>query len=444
MASATPIAMPKLGMSMTEGTLISWPIEPGTWVEKGQIVVVIESEKTEAEVEATGSGYLRHTWVSPDDMVPCGSLLGVLTEAADSELDLDAFHGEHHRPEADASATPLAAGGPRAAPAAPTRPPTARAGAPAAPAARAVARKLDIDLATVPGSGPGGRVLKEDVEAWAARREALRPASGGIDLEVAALGEGAPVLLLPGFGSDPSAFAGLVPELAKTGQVLGVNPRGVGLSDAPESDAYSVEVAAADAAAVLSALEDPALVIGASLGSAVALELALAEPGRVRGLVLVTPFVDATPRLLTVIEAWCEQASALAADALALALLPWLCSDPLLAADGGRKRAVRGLAQMVARVPAATLERQAAGLRDWAGSRGAALADLTVPSLIVAGADDLLVPLESVRAFAAAIPGAEFAIAPGAGHALALEAGDFLLGAIQDWEEGAGQSRKRK
>jgi len=118
-------------------------------------------------------------------------------------------------------------------------------------------------------------VTRADVDAWAAAREALVPVAAGVSLEVRAQGEGDPVLLLPGFGADISVFARQVPELALTHRVLGVNPRGVGLSDAPEQERYDVAQAASDAAAVS---EAPAHVVGASLGAAVAIELALAHP----------------------------------------------------------------------------------------------------------------------------------------------------------------------
>ena len=70
---ATAIVMPKLGMTMQEGTVIEWPIAIGAWVEKGAVVLIIESEKAEAEVEATDSGYLRHIYAEPDAVVPCGT-----------------------------------------------------------------------------------------------------------------------------------------------------------------------------------------------------------------------------------------------------------------------------------------------------------------------------------------------------------------------------------
>ena len=88
----------------------------------------------------------------------------------------------------------------------------------------------------IAGSGPGGRVTREDVEAWVERRRDLVEVAPGVALEVPQQGSGDPVLLLPGFGTDVSAFAPQIAALAERFRVLGVNPRGVGLSDAPEAD----------------------------------------------------------------------------------------------------------------------------------------------------------------------------------------------------------------
>jgi pimeloyl-ACP methyl ester carboxylesterase len=128
----------------------------------------------------------------------------------------------------------------------------------------------------------------------------------GVALEVPATGRGEPVVLLPGFGTDVAAFARQVPALESSFRVLGVNPRGVAGSDAPPADSYDVAQMAEDAAC---AFDGRAHIIGASLGAAVALELALAHPGRVRSLVLVTPFVAAPPRLIAVLDSWCRLAA---------------------------------------------------------------------------------------------------------------------------------------
>jgi len=424
---ATAIAMPKLGMTMQEGRVLSWPVRVGERVAKGQPVLLIESEKAEVEVEAPATGVLRHVYVEPDATVPCGTLLAAVTAAADEPFDPEAFRQAHRpsegpgRPSADA-ASPRTPSGPAA------PPPGARAPAgPGAitPAARARARELGIDPAAVPGRGPGGRVVREDVEAFAARRAALVAVAEGVALEVPTTGAGDPVLLLPGFGTDVAAFVRQTPALASRFRVRGVNPRGVAGSDAPEAERYDVATLAADAAAVA---DRPAHVVGASLGAAVALELALVHPARVRTLTLLTPFVTAGARLLAVLDGWCRIARDAGPETLAHALLPWLFSERLLADAAASERTRRGLAGIVARVPPATLERTAAGVRAWSGTRAAALGAIGVPTLVLAGGADLLAP--DGAAVAAAIPGAACVTVAHAGHALALEAPDEVNAAI--------------
>ena len=293
------------------------------------------------------------------------------------------------------------------------------------PAARRRARDLGIDAEEVPGSGPGGRVSVEDVESWVARRRELVEVTQGVRLEVPSQGHGDPVLLLPGFGVDVSSFARQIPALAERYRVHGVNPRGIGLSDAPQADRYDVAVCAADASVVP---RSPAHVIGASLGAAVAIELALEHRERVRSLTLITPFARAGARLLAVLDAWCRLAAEVGSGTLAAALAPWFFSASLLADDSTRQRMVRGLAQAISRAPAEVLARHAAGLRAWSGTRESALGAISVPTLVVSAGEDLLVP--DAAAVAAAIPAARHVAIPGAGHAVALEAADRVGSSI--------------
>jgi pimeloyl-ACP methyl ester carboxylesterase len=418
-AAATPIGMPKLGMTMTEGRVVAWPLPLGAHVAKGAVVLVIESEKAEVEIEAPAAGYLRHVYVEADRMVPCGTLLAALTASPDESFDADAFRREHDHPE---RATP----GPAALRTAsvPGSPVAAMSGVPVTPAARALAKRHGIDVAKVAGSGPQGRVTREDVEAYVAARERLVPVGGGVALEVFVQGAGDAVVLVPGFGSDASMFAALVPALAAGHRVIGVNPRGIGLSEAPDEAAYDVATVARE---VLGTAGEAPHVVGASLGAAVAVEAALTAPERVRSLTLITPFVEASARLLAVLDAWCRVAAEGSAPTLAAMLLPWLFSADLLADRRARDRALRGLTEMVGRVPPASLPRYAAGLRAWSGRRRADLVRLAVPTLVVAGADDLLTP--DAREVAEAIPGARFLGIGGAGHAVALEAPD-AVGAV--------------
>jgi len=423
--AAHAIRMPKLGMTMEEGTVVEWRAAPGGRVEKGRVVLVIESEKNEAEIEATASGFLRHVYVAPGGVAPCGALLAALTESADEAFDAAAFAAT------EAPAAPKAA--PRALPAAAaaSAPPRAGERKAIAPAARALARKLGLDAEAVPGSGPGGRVTREDVEGFAAARARLVPVAPGVALEVLREGQGAPLLLIPGFGTDVSSFALLTPRLVERFGVLAMNPRGVGASDGPAGD---VPALAADAAAVIGAAGGgPAHVVGASLGAAAALELALTRPELVRSLVLVTPFVTATPRLRAVVDAWARVAAEASPATLARFLAPLLFSEALLADEAARERTLRGLAAACARIPAATLERMGAGLAAWSGTRAKDLARVAVPTLVLAAGADLLTP--DGEAIARAIPGARCTVIPGAGHALASEAAQAVADALLEQAE---------
>lgn len=423
---------------MREGRVVAWPVAPGERVVKGRPVVVIESEKAEVEVEAIASGVLRHVYVAAGETVPCGTLLGAIVEDAAEAFDAEAFRRAHERADGPAAAR-VDGGGPpphvalgAAREAARERAALAR-GAPIAPAARVRARELGVDPAQIPGTGPGGRVTREDVEAHAARLATRVTVAPGVALEVPVEGRGDPVLLLPGFGSDVAVFARQTPGLVARHRVIGVNPRGVGASeDEPDAERHDVARMAADALAAADARGPDAArlhLLGASLGAAAAIELALAHPERVRSLVLVTPFLAASPRLLAVLEAWRRLAGEVAPATLAAALLPWLLGGGTLADPGARSRFERGLAAIAARVPAATLARQAAGLQAWSGRRGAAdLARLAAPVLVIAGAEDLLAP--DGPALAEAIPGASCLVVRGAGHAVALEAPDAVNAAL--------------
>ncbi len=421
---AHAIAMPSLGMTMEEGTVVAWPLVVGAEVAKGDVVLVIESEKTEHEVEAVASGFFRHVYVEEDETVPCGTLLGAITDTADEPFDADAFRTEQDRPaEAAGGLQVRGVGG--ASEARASAAPAARADKPVAPAARAAAKKLGLDPQLVPGTGPNGRVTREDVEAFAAAREALVEVEPGVALEVLKEGQGDAVVLMPGLGTDVSAFVRQTPMLAERFAVHGVNPRGVGHSDAPETDAYEVGRMAADVAACF---EGAAHVVGASLGAATALELALAHPDRVRSLTLLTPFVETNARLRALAEGWARVAEEASPAALAASLMPWFFSTGFLADDAARARTERGLAQTVARVPAATIARMAAGLDRWSGSRADDLAGLEVPTLVIAAGEDLLTP--GAESIASAIPGAKLVVVEGAGHAVALEAAEAVNEAL--------------
>jgi len=145
--------MPKLGMAMKKGTLKRWLAAEGGAVELGKPLLEVMTEKINAVVESPASGVLGRVVVAPNTELPVGALLGLIGEAG------DVF------PPAQELGQPVAAAAPAAAPE-----------VLASPAARRLARDLGIDIAEVTPSTPGKRITTDDVEAFAAAREAAPPA----------------------------------------------------------------------------------------------------------------------------------------------------------------------------------------------------------------------------------------------------------------------------
>jgi pyruvate dehydrogenase E2 component (dihydrolipoamide acetyltransferase) len=82
---AYKIVMPQLGLTMEEGAVTSWQKKPGEWVEKGEVLFTVETDKVEMEVEAMGQGYLGKCQVPVGQMVPVGTLLTMLTDEPEAD-----------------------------------------------------------------------------------------------------------------------------------------------------------------------------------------------------------------------------------------------------------------------------------------------------------------------------------------------------------------------
>ena len=168
--------MPKLAMAMNEGTINAWLVEEGAWVEKGAILVEVETEKVAYEVESPLEGFVHIT-------VPAGETVRVespIARFASDEADYQSMSGD----ETTAGSTGASAaevtephpGEPGAG--------ESRTGSTAAPAGRIkaspLARKMaadrGMDLAALSGTGPGGRIVKRDILAAESRGAAAAPA----------------------------------------------------------------------------------------------------------------------------------------------------------------------------------------------------------------------------------------------------------------------------
>ena len=404
---ATAVTMPRLGLTMVEGTVVEWKAEVGEAVEKGQILLVIESEKVEVEVEAFNSGTLAATYVDAGETVPIGSLLAAIAERGES-FDREGF-AKAFVPEVEGA--PAGAASPttdRTATPTPSRAPAS--GVKAAPAARAAAKKLGVDLEAIAGTGPGGRITVEDVE---------RAASSGPGLSVEIEGSGSPLLFICGFGVDKTSWRRQSDSLKASFTVIAYDHRGIGASRPVPNDSSTIATLAEDAATA-SAGRTPATVVGASMGAAVAIELALAHPDAVGGLVLITPTIEKNARLEAVLRSWTEFDTP-QSEARIRSMLPWFLSGAFLAEAGKREAAAQALRAMAVRTPIAALRHHARALTAWLGTRAGDLGRISVPTLVIAGSEDLLVPRAEGEQVARAIPGARLEVLEGAGHAVTIE-----------------------
>ena len=150
------IEMPKLSDTMTEGTLIKWHKKVGDSVEIGDILAEIETDKATMEMEAFDEGTITEIRIQEGAKAEIGGVLAVL-DGAGSDASAPAQ-----------AAAPAAAEAPAAAAAAPTQVPAPQpsdgARVKASPLARKVAAELGVDLSGVTGTGPAGRIVKDDVE----------------------------------------------------------------------------------------------------------------------------------------------------------------------------------------------------------------------------------------------------------------------------------------
>lgn len=175
---AIAVHLPKVGMTMEEGTLQRWLVPDGAAVRRGQPIFEMETEKVQMEVEADGEGLLRQlvaegTTLKPGDVVGCLLAPGEeLPEALKAAVSVQAAST---RPTGLAT-TQMPASSPA---------PQAGEAPRATPIARRLAAERGIDLARITGSGPGGRIVEQDVlraveAAGAQPSAATAPSAGAI------------------------------------------------------------------------------------------------------------------------------------------------------------------------------------------------------------------------------------------------------------------------
>jgi pyruvate dehydrogenase E2 component (dihydrolipoamide acetyltransferase) len=176
------IFMPALSSTMTEGKITTWVKSPGDKVEKGETVLIVESDKADMDVESFNEGILAIILTPAGESAPVGSTIAYLAET-EAEIEEAKKRGSG----GGAAAAPVAA--PKAEPVAAPVAAAVSAVVPSgrvvvSPRARKMAKDLGVDLATLKGSGPHGRIVTEDVQA--ATGKAPAPVAAAVVPTVAA------------------------------------------------------------------------------------------------------------------------------------------------------------------------------------------------------------------------------------------------------------------
>jgi len=179
---AVAVIFPKLDEAMTSGKIVRWLKNEGEHVEKGEIILEIESEKTSFELEAEASGILSKIMAKEGDEVPVGTAIAFILQPGEKAPEVETpvkVEAKEEKPKEEAK------------PEAP-KPASESREIKASPLARNIAKEQGVDLALVTGTGPGGRITKEDVlkyieEGRAVAAPAAREAPAGAEEEVVPL-----------------------------------------------------------------------------------------------------------------------------------------------------------------------------------------------------------------------------------------------------------------
>ena len=158
---AVEVVMPKFGLTMTEGTIQQWFKSEGDAIKTGEALFEVETEKVLYEVEASADGTVAKLLYAVEAVVGVGLPVAIIAEAGEEVAEVAARY-------ADAPAAAPAAAPPEPAPVATSAPSPApqekRGRVPVTPAARKLAKEHSIDLSGVAGTGPRGRITREDVQ----------------------------------------------------------------------------------------------------------------------------------------------------------------------------------------------------------------------------------------------------------------------------------------
>ncbi|WXG39555.1 MAG: alpha/beta fold hydrolase [Candidatus Freyarchaeum deiterrae] len=236
-------------------------------------------------------------------------------------------------------------------------------------------------------------------------------------------GKGTPLVLIHGMGGDTSEWSFLAPELSKEIRCIAVDLKGHGKSDKPDQP-YTQDMFAEDVTALLDNLKiDKAYICGVSMGGFVTLKMALNHPEKVSGIILIDTAARIPPKAIQVGATWAKAFAEKGLDAYIEAEVKSVFNpiftrrhpdEMKLFADSMKTRDAR----TVPRIQQGYMKSPLTLEKD--------IKKIKVPTLIIHGRDDQVVPAEEAEFMNKQIPNSQIAIIPYGGHAALLERKDFF------------------
>ena len=260
--------------------------------------------------------------------------------------------------------------------------------------------------------------------------------NGDLELYYNAAGSGEPVLWLQGLGADHTAWTVQQIYFSRSFRCILPDNRDTGRSGRSPSP-YIIATLAADALTILDAEGgDTVHVVGLSMGAAIAQELALQAPGRVRSLTLLSGFARADARMRAITTHWTELYERIGRVAFHRHTEPWLFSPAFFENPANLRPLRRYVESMPHPQEASAFARQVeATLAHDTLNR---LHEIRVPTLVVHGEQDLFVPPTHGRQLADLIPNARLELRPGVAHSVNLEQQNAFNRLLQGFLESVG------
>jgi pyruvate dehydrogenase E2 component (dihydrolipoamide acetyltransferase) len=398
----TQVLIPKVDNDATEGRISRWFVQEDAAVSKGDLLFEIETDKAAVEVEAPVAGRIGGIVAPQGGSVPVGSLVAWIWGEGESRGSVTLANAPVETPAAFLSASASsrepatwACENQRENVPVVNTSPIARL-VPATPLARRLARERGIDLKLLRGTGPRGRIQSADIPDVAPNSrtdtEPHAPPVGNLHCEWLRTGEGEPIVLVHGFGSELAIWRPLVTNFALNAPILAIDLPGHGKSSAFDVGGFDEMVDLVEETLRAEGIRRAHLV-GHSLGGATVAALAERSAVETRSLVLLSPAGLGPDINGAFLSGFCRARTE-------ASLAPWM---RLLAADPAqitpalvkatlRARSAAGAAERLERVSEKLFPDGTQGF----SIRGA-FSQLRIPVKVIFGTEDEIIPAGHAR-----------------------------------------------